>query len=325
MNWAIGGEFAPTAFLSGLDIQATWYQTKITGALVNFGNPTSTGAAQGARGFAYITPTDLVAFDPTCNNNLTPSTCAPFEDMVRSLLANPRNTVVPSELTNIMWINDGGTFNKGDIKLSGIDWQASYDWDWPDIGAWNVGIVGTYYLHNYITTVPGATGLAGTPLDTFHTDLAQVGGIPQNGVESLPRMRYRARLGWSNGPWSVTGFMDYNSHYFHTQTAPPNVNFQCTTTGGTTPGGTLPCLISNYTNIQPSQYTFDLSMGYDTGDDPVNDYLKHIGIQVVIQNIMDKAPAFQYRTQAQGGNPAAYDILKSYTGRTISLILTKTW
>jgi len=40
---------------------------------------------------------------------------------------------------------------------------------------------------------------------------------------------------------------------------------------------------------------------------------------------MDKDPAFQFRTQAQGGNPAAYDILKSYQGRTISLILTKTW
>jgi len=84
-------------------------------------------------------------------------------------------------------------------------------------------------------------------------------------------------------------------------------------------------LINNYSNLQPPQYTFDLSIGYDTAETPANDYLKHVGVQLVIQNIMDKAPAFQYRIQAQGGNPAAYDILKSYQGRTISLILTKTW
>ena len=87
----------------------------------------------------------------------------------------------------------------------------------------------------------------------------------------------------------------------------------------------LPCAISNYTNIEPSWLTFDLSMGYDTGDVPVNDYLKHIGIQVVINNIMDKHPAFEYRTGTGGGNPAAMDILKPDNGRQISLILTKTW
>jgi hypothetical protein len=45
----------------------------------------------------------------------------------------------------------------------------------------------------------------------------------------------------------------------------------------------------------------------------------------VIQNIMDRHPAFEYRISTGGGNPAAYDITKSNQGRTISLILTKTW
>src|SRR6266550_3494566 len=70
---------------------------------------------------------------------------------------------------------------------------------------------------------------------------------------------------------------------------------------------------------------FDLSAGYDTGDDPANDYLKHIGVQLVVQNIANKVPAFQYRISTGGGNPATFDILKNYGGRTISLILTKTW
>ena len=32
-NWGLGFEFAPTTFLKGLDIQATWYEVKITDAL----------------------------------------------------------------------------------------------------------------------------------------------------------------------------------------------------------------------------------------------------------------------------------------------------
>jgi hypothetical protein len=119
--------------------------------------------------------------------------------------------------------------------------------------------------------------------------------------------------------------MDYVSHYFSTQSAPPMVNFGCTTSGGTTPGGNLPCAITGYSNIQPGMYTFDLSGGYDTGDTPENVYLKHIGIQLIVQNLMDRMPAFQYRISTGGGNPAAMDILKSAQGRTISLIVTKTW
>ncbi len=45
----------------------------------------------------------------------------------------------------------------------------------------------------------------------------------------------------------------------------------------------------------------------------------------MIQNLLDKHPAFEYRTSTGGGNPAAFDILKSDQGRTISFILTKTW
>ena len=107
--------------------------------------------------------------------------------------------------------------------------------------------------------------------------------------------------------------------------APPNVNSQCTVAGGTVGGGTLPCAITNYTNIAPSLYTFDLSGGYDTGDNPANDYLKHVAIQLVVQNLLDRNPPFQYRILPLGANPAAFDILKSDQGRTISLILTKTW
>jgi hypothetical protein len=225
-----------------------------------------------------------------------------------------------------VWINDGTTGNFGWLKLQGIDFNASYDVDVGDFGAFNAGIVGTYYLHQYkVNDVTAANPEAGIIQDQYHTTLGTLGGIPQVGVESLPQLRYRARLGWSNGPISVTGFMDYQGHFFSTQSAPPNVNFQCTTTGGTIGGGTLPCAISNYTDIEPSYYTFDLSFGYDTGDTPADFYLKHLNIQVVVQNIMDRRPAFEYRISTGAGNPATFDITKSLQGRTIGVILTKTW
>jgi outer membrane receptor protein involved in Fe transport len=103
------------------------------------------------------------------------------------------------------------------------------------------------------------------------------------------------------------------------------VNFECKTSGGTVGGGTFPCAISNYSNIEPSTYTFDLSFGYDSGDIPANDYLKHIGIQVVVQNLLDQPAPFEYRVSSGGGNPAAVDPRGDLVGRTFTLILTKTW
>ena len=83
--------------------------------------------------------------------------------------------------------------------------------------------------------------------------------------------------------------------------------------------------VNNYNNVVPSYYTFDLSMGYDTGDTPSNTYLKNIGIQFIIQNLMGIHPAFQYGPSNQGRTFAAYDILKGNQGRTFGVTLTKTW
>ena len=351
-NWGIGFDYAPQGnFLRGLDIQATYYIVKVNARIANFGNPTSSSFNDPQLGsFAFIVPTDYATSGfpgaTGCTSNLLPTTCAPFEAAVSGLMQNPRATVNPQAQTLVYWINDGGDFNKGWQKLDGIDWSANYDWDFGNIGAFNVGVLGTYYLHNKSELVPGAPG--SIIQDMFHTTL-NLGGINEaRGVESLPRMRYRARLGWSNGPWTLTGFMDYQSHFFHTQTPPPNVggnlvtddpitgqptvtpsNNFCASNGGLDPvtgvGGTFACNIQNYNNLEPSWYSFDLSLGYNTLDAPANAYLRNIGIQLVIQNIMDKHPPFEYRPASTGGPPVAFDPLKSNQGRTISIILTKQW
>jgi iron complex outermembrane receptor protein len=317
-NYALGVEFAPQAFMRGLDVQATWYSIKINGTLTNFNNPNAISFNDPSQRFHFVVPSDLGCPVAT---NANPAACAPFETMVGAILADPNNANAPvSALTSILWINDGGTVPVGFLKVDGVDWQASYDWDWGRLGAWNTGITGTYYLHRRQQLVPGAP-----IIDHYHQTIASIGGVTQAGVETLPRMRYRARLGWSNGPWSVTGFMDYQSHYYHTQSGPPNVNNQCLSPGGTLGGGTFPCAIFGYTNIEPSWYTFDLSLGYDTGDAPANTYLRNVGVQLVIQNLMGKHPAFQYGPSNSGRSIAAYDILKPDLGRIWSVTLTKTW
>ena len=77
--------------------------------------------------------------------------------------------------------------------------------------------------------------------------------------------------------------MDYE-HFFHIQGAPPNVNITRRHDGGL-PAYNNPCWVTDYTNIQPSFYTFDLSVGYNTGDRPSNDYLRNVSVQLVVQNM----------------------------------------
>jgi hypothetical protein len=83
--------------------------------------------------------------------------------------------------------------------------------------------------------------------------------------------------------------------------------------------------IQGYTNIISSYYFFDLSLGYNTLDGPANEYLRNIGVQLVVQNIFDRQAAYGYRIATGGGNPCTCDIINSLQGRTISLIVTKEW
>jgi iron complex outermembrane receptor protein len=325
VNWAIGFDYTPSGnFLTGLNLQATYYIVKINGILRNFGNPGTSRFNDPSIGFAFVTAEDMhdpITGAPLCAGmNATPWLCAPFQEVVQKVLAHPEIEVPPELQTLVYWINDGGVMNIGWQRTEGVDWQASYDWEWGGLGAFNVGITGTYYMSQE-SQVPGGI------IDNFyHTTLGTLNGVQQIGVESRPRLKYRARLGWSDGTWSVTGFMDYEQHFFHTQAAPPNVNAACITPGGTLgglPAYANPCWVTDYTNIQPSFYSFDLSLGYDTGDRPANDYLRNVSVQLVVQNVMDKDSPYQYRIATGGGNPCACDIIKSLFGRTISIRLQK--
>ena len=210
-----------------------------------------------------MTPEDLrdpVTGAQLCaGQNATPWLCAPFQEIVAAVLAHPEIEVPSNLQTLVYWINDGGVMNVGWQTTKGIDFQASYDWEWEGLGAFNAGIIGTYYLSQK-SQVPG-----GLIDDFYHTTLAALNGVEQVGVESRPRFKYRTRLGWSDGTWSVTGFMDYEQPLLpHPMPRRRTSISRCITPGGTVGGAptyTNPCWITDYTNIQPSFYTFDLSLG----------------------------------------------------------------
>ncbi|HEX5280567.1 MAG TPA: TonB-dependent receptor plug domain-containing protein [Micropepsaceae bacterium] len=318
INYSAGFEFAPQLdLLRGLDLQATWYSVRIKGTIgTNVLNAGTLGDP--TQRYHIILPSDLGC--PVADN-ANPTLCPPFENMVLGTLTDPQSTSSASQLTNVYWINDSGTTNAGFLHVNGVDWGGSYNFDLGDLGAWNTGITGTYYLHRWSQTVTG-----GPIIDQLHQNLSGAGGVAQNGVETLPKMRWRARLGWSDGQYTATLFANYVSHYFAaTEATPANVNFQCVAAGGTVGGGTFPCAISNFTQFLPAFYTFDLSLGYNTGDLPASDYLKRLTLQLVIQNLTGKHPSQEY---GAGGGPrgaAGYDVIEPAEGRVIGVTIVKNW
>jgi iron complex outermembrane recepter protein len=300
-NYAGGVEFAPTAagplgFLRGLDLSATYYSVRIAGVLQAF---RSNQHVFNDPGYDFLYH--------------TASTDSNFAQIVAAILARPRSEVLPQYASAIQWIEDGGTTNAGWLKQTGVDFNGSYDWDMGDFGTGDVGIVGTYTLHNLLFS-----GIAGqSPEDLYNTSTTGPNGSNVNGVELFPRLTYRARLGWTSvsDTYSATLFMNYRSHDYSQEDFPPAqylVNFP------------------NYSNINPSQISFDLSLGYKTGTDPENDYLKNIDVQLVIQDIFDKHTNFLYNldggsTYFGGGNPSAQPDFADLVGRVISVTITKDW
>lgn len=322
INYSVGFEIAPTIdLLRGLDLQATWYSVKINGVLGGFlGAQTSAAFSDPAQRFHFIVPSDLGC---PVSANAHPTTCAPFEKMVTAAISDPSNDIGGdlTQASNVYWMNDTGTTNSGFIHVTGVDWNASYDFDAGDFGAWNTGITGTYYLHRWVAQVAGVA-----PLDAFNQNLGSVGGVAMNGVETLPRMIYRARVGWSDGQFNWTLFWNHQSHFYEYRTsAPPNVNMQCTASGGTIGGGSFPCAINNFSYVQPAWDTFDLSLGYNTGTTLENTYLQNLTIQLTVNNLMGKHSAFEYGPNSATRNPSGFDIIQPDTGRTIGLTLVKNW
>jgi hypothetical protein len=53
--------------------------------------------------------------------------------------------------------------------------------------------------------------------------------------------------------------------------------------------------------------------------------LRNVSVQIVVQNIMDKHAAYEYKITTGGGLPCACDVFQSLFGRMISMRVQKTF
>ena len=284
-NTAVGIEFAPTwSFLKGLDVQVTDWRIYITNALSN-----GLGASPAT-----------ILNDPHYASTVITKSDPNFAKYVQLLVANVGSNVPLSAVSNITWIADGSFLNSGWLKLGGIDFQASYDIDLGDYGAFNIGTTGTYYLKDQSQIIPGG------PI----TDALSFDGV--NNGTTIPVLTTRSRLGWATDAYSVTLFWNHSSHFFTQQPFPPAKYLAA---------------FPNYSDIEPAFDSFDLVLGYNTGERPANDYLKNIAITLNINDLLDKHASFEYNI-ASGGNSAVAFVNssnESYIGRLISIAIQKRW
>jgi iron complex outermembrane receptor protein len=237
--------------------------------------------------------------NPALNFQVILPTDPNFASYVAAYVRHPRAEVITE--SQVRFIVDAAVRNTGFVQTDGFDFNLGYDWDIGNTGVVNAGIAGTYFLHRETQTIAGA---ASTQAYEGQSSACLFCAPPVP-----PRLRYRGNLGWSSmdGAWNINAFATYTSHYFATVLPlPPNAP-------------------ADFNNLIPAHVTVDMSFGYNTGTNAVNDYLDNLDIRLVVNNIMNKYPPFMYKVTTGGSNQAAFDISQSPVGRMVTLVLTKTW
>jgi iron complex outermembrane receptor protein len=309
-QWSTGLNFAPTqpilgVDLTGLNIDVTWFSLEFFGLI-----------STNTLGLGPDDPVSRAQYTviPNPNAPITDPSNASFLALVQALAAYPSRggNFDPAAIPNIKAISDSALTNIGTRIFSGSDFSARYDYPLGDLGLVNIGASGFYEINDKSQAAPG------TPVvSTF---------IGKNSGNRLQRVRYR--LGWQNDSWSVTGFANYFGH------SAINVNGNnlippCFYAPGFGPGSCYPGSpyygpYTTYPNLTPAQVYFDLAIGYQTGDRPANPYLRGVGLELTINDILDRPPPFQVGARGSG-SIRAFDNNFSDLQRLITLTITKQW
>ena len=167
-------------------------------------------------------------------------------------LAGPQN--FPPFLVNL--IVNGTRQNVGQAITDGIDLGLKYNWD-TDFGKWNAAVNGTYVFKYDYQLVPGAA-------------IVDVVNTVQGSGNAYPlQFTARGQLGWRMDGLAVNGFVNFHNGY--SNTAPP----------------------APFASQHIDAYaTYDLTVAYDTGDQPSWTGLKNITLGVSAIDLFDKLPPF---------------------------------
>lgn len=271
-------------FLSGLHLDASYWRVEVSNLVA-----------------ALAAGSELTLLDTKfANLVITPDTPGgDFNTMIKGVLASPASAGVVANASNIVFLMDGARRNLGKLVDDGYDFAVRYDYDTGDLGVFSSGISGTYYRNEIISSPAAPT------IDNFHTDASAV----DLGVNVIPRLKWRARLGWTDGTWNANVSATYFGHYYTTQ-----------------PLTTATAQFPNWSNIVPSNVSVDLSLAYNTGTIPANEYLQNINLQLVVNDVFDKKTPFVYFLRR--GNNSAFDGDGngiSPVGRYVTFTVTKNW
>ncbi len=316
-QWSVGFNFAPTeGFLAGLNADVSWFRLEFKGLIDNVGlDPGSPDDPLFRAQYTVIPRPDLP---------ITAPENAEFYELAQAIIAVPNRGGFgfdPAFIDNIKFIQDTALTNLGSRVFSGLDFTIRYDYDLGEWGSVNVGASGYYQI------IDKNRALAEGGLDDRYEG--------KDSGNRLQRVRYRA--GWANPTWNVTLFANYFGHGATGSTVEnQGVNQSgnalippCFYRTGFGPGSCFPGSpyygpFDTYPNMAPAAVWFDLSIGYQTGDMPANEWLRNIGVQFTVLDLFDEAPPFQVGARGNG-SIRAFNEGYSDLQRTFTLQLTKTW
>ncbi|MEY4880283.1 MAG: hypothetical protein RJB62_1752 [Pseudomonadota bacterium] len=303
-QWVLGFNWQPPdGFLSGLNVDVAVFNLDVD----NIISPHTIG-----EGVNDPLSTERYIVIPNPAENAFHPSNAAFLELIQNLQATGAATFDPSVVGDIKFIEDGANRNIGKVNMRGIDFNARYDWDMGDLGAWHVGATGYYELDYW------EQAAATTPKDNRYEG--------KNSGHQLKNVR--GRIGWTDGAWSATGFVNYHGHKLPFDDIMANAprcywdtGFSAGSCYAGSPYNRAPT--GEFENMVPSMYLFDLSVGYNTGMTPTNDYLDNIQLQLVVNNILDRQSPFTYHDR--GGDYTAFDMYYGELQRVVSFTVTKTW
>jgi len=321
-QWSTGFNFAPTNLfgmvdLSGLNIDVSWFRLEFKGLI------SGNGIGQGPDDPASMLRYTVI---PRADLAITAPENAAFYKMVQDLAAFPQRsgfTFDPAFIPNIKFIQDTALTNIGSRVFSGIDFDVRYDFDLAKAGLMDAGSINI-----------GAAGFYETLDKSRATETSPLVHVYQGKDSGNHLQRVRYRLGWSDDTWSVTTFANYFGHgaggavlgvnFNGNNLIPPCFYAPGNAAGSCFAGSQFFGPYQTYPNMSPAVVFFDLTVGYQTGEKPANEYLRNLNLQFSVNNIFDKPPPFQVGARGNG-SIRAFDNTFIDLQRTFTFTITKTW
>jgi outer membrane receptor protein involved in Fe transport len=323
-QYNVGFNFAPSeddfgGWLSGFNLTGTYWNLRYRDLIGATGRGTGPDDPLSREQFIVI---------PNPAAPITDASNAAFFQLVRDLSAvstRQNRSPDPEHMLNMKAIRVNLTGNLGIRELSGVDFTFRYDYDVGNWGTFNIGAQGSYIITDRSKN---------NVLDpNWSVNYGKHGPTDQVSITTgnqLQKVRYR--LGWTNGTWSSTVFLNYTGHSAQDPNGaaliPPCYYAVGSGPGSCFPGSPYygPFTSGNYPTFTPANIYTDLNISYNTRDSFTNTYLQNIVVSMTIVNVTGKTPPLGvHPLRSRGTGVVAYDRNYSPFEREFTFTVSKLW